>query len=104
LSLLLGPDKEAAAIFCFLGHYPILKSLFERTKLRWLFKLLYFNGAITIMYAMLIYVLGMEQIIREYAQLGMIGLGVILILGNVTFVLLDRLLTLFSKKGKRYGK
>lgn len=104
LSLLLGPDKEAAAIFCFLGHYPILKSLFERTKLRWLFKLLYFNGAITIMYAMLIYVLGMEQIIREYAQLGMIGLGVILILGNVTFVLLDRLLTLFSKKGRRYGK
>ena len=104
LSLLLGPDKEAAAIFAFLGYYPILKVLFEKTKLRWVLKLLFFNSTILAMYVLLIYVLGMEQILSEYKEFGWIGLSVIMVLGNVTFVLLDRLLTVFAKKGKKYGK
>ena len=104
LSLLLAPDKEAAALFVILGYYPILKSWFERTKLQWVFKILYFNCAIGIMYALLIYILGMQQIVVAYSELGLVGLTVILILGNVTFTLLDRLLTVFSKKGKRHGR
>ena len=104
LVLLLGPDKEAAVIFAVLGYYPILKILFERVKLQWLLKLLFFNSAILIVYLLLIYILGMEQIVSEYTQLGWIGLTVILILGNVTFILLDRLLTIFAKKGKKYGR
>ena len=30
LSLLMSPDKEAAAVFAFLGYYPILKPVFDR--------------------------------------------------------------------------
>ena len=104
LALLLGPDKEAAAIFVFLGYYPILKTWFERTKLSLILKLIYFNFAIFLMYALLIYILGMEKIVSEYTELGWIGLGITLSLGNVTFVLLDRLLTIFSKKDGKYGK
>lgn len=104
LALLLAPDKEAATIFVFLGYYPILKQLFERTKLQWILKLLYFNCAIGVMYVLLIFVLGMEQIISEYAELGLIGLSIVLILGNVTFVLLDRLLTIFGKMSRKHGK
>ena len=33
LSLLLGPDKEAAAVFVFLGFYPIVKPSLDRMKL-----------------------------------------------------------------------
>lgn len=103
LALLLGPDKEATAIFAFLGYYPILKTLLERTKGQWILKFLYFNSAIMIMYAVLIYILGMERIISEYMELGAIGLLIMLVLGNLTFMLLDRLLTIFAKKGKKYG-
>ena len=104
LALLLGPDKEAAAIFAFLGHYPILKSRFERFKFCWVLKLLFFNAAILAVYALMIYILGMEQIIAEYTELGWIGLSITLVLGNATFVLLDRLLTIFANRGIRRGK
>lgn len=104
LALLLGLDKEAAATFGFLGYYPILKSWFERTKLRWVLKLLFFNCVILAMYGLLIYIFGMDQIISEYTELGWIGLTVILFLGNVTFVLLDRLLTIFARKGTKHGR
>lgn len=104
LSVLLGPDKEAAAIFAFLGCYPILKSFFERFKIRFLLKILFFNSAISLMYTLLICVFGMVQIIAEYSEFGLLGFAVVAILGNVTFVLFDRLLTIFAIKGKKYGK
>lgn len=34
LSLLLAPDKEAAAVFAFIGYYPILKPQLDRSKLK----------------------------------------------------------------------
>ena len=49
LSLLLGPDKEAAAVFVFLGYYPMLKALLERKCRRvlcWVCKLLAFHLAL----------------------------------------------------------
>lgn len=36
LSLLMGPDKEAAAVFVFLGYYPIVKPRLDGKKLKWL--------------------------------------------------------------------
>ena len=36
LSVLMAPDKEAAAIFAVLGYYPIIKPAFERTKMPFL--------------------------------------------------------------------
>ena len=97
LSMLLGPDKEAAAVFLFLGFYPIVKDKLDRMKLGLVLKLLLFNGAILIMYTLLIYLFGMAQIAAEYQEMGMVMTVVMLMLGNVTFFLLDKTLTRFSK-------
>ena len=97
LSVLMAPDKEAAAVFVFLGFYPIVKPQFDRMRFSWLLKLLLFNVAILAMYALLIRLFGMEQIAAEYHGLGMVMTAVMLVLGNVTFFLLDKVLTRFSR-------
>ena len=89
LCALLAPDKEAAALFVFLGYYPILKPRLDGRKLSWLWKVLLFNVAIFAMYGLLIHLLGMAQIAQEYGQMGFWMTLVTLLLGNVTFVLLD---------------
>lgn len=101
LCLLLGPDKEAAAVFVFLGYYPILKPRLDRMKLPWLWKLLLFNAAIGVMYALLIKLFGMEYLAEEYRELGTVMTVAMLILGNVTFILLDRVLNLKKGRGGR---
>lgn len=103
LSLLMGPDKEAAAVFVFLGHYPILKPKLDRAKLKWLWKGLLFNGSILVMYWLLMHLFGMDQIAAEFEEMGQIMLVITLILGNVTFFLLDRLLGMKPRR-KRHGK
>lgn len=97
LSLLLAPDKEAAAVFAFLGFYPILKPSFDRMKLGVFLKLLLFNVLILLMYWLLIHLFGMDQIAAEYRELGTVMTVIMLVLGNVTFFLLDKVLTRFSK-------
>ncbi|MBQ8236883.1 MAG: hypothetical protein IJZ39_01875 [Oscillospiraceae bacterium] len=92
LSLLLGPDKEAAAIFAVLGYYPILKPKLDKMKLGPVLKLAFFNAVILSMYWVLIRILGMDQIASDYAQLGLAMTVIMLILGNVTFWMLDMVL------------
>lgn len=100
LSLLMGPDKEAAAVFVFLGYYPIVKPWLDGKKLKWLWKLLLFNCAIGILYTLLLHVFGLEQVAEDYAELGTAMTVVMLLLGNVTFFLLDRLLNIrFRRQG-----
>lgn len=101
LCVLLAPDKEAAAVFVCLGYYPLLKPIFEKWPLSILWKLLLFNGAILAMYAALIHLFCMTYLQQEYNEMGSIMLAVMLILGNVTFLLLDRLLTRFSYLTKK---
>lgn len=104
LSFLLGPDKEAAAVFLFLGFYPIVKPKLDTMKVSWLLKLLLFNTAIGCMYYLLIHLLGMAQIAAEYAQMGMVLTVIMLLLGNLTFYLLDLVLTRLNfnkKQGRR---
>ncbi len=92
LSLLLGPDKEAAAVFLFLGGYPILKPKMDKLPLKWLWKLIYFNAAILLMYWLLLNLFGMAELMEEFAEMGAILTAATLAMGNVTFFLLDRLL------------
>lgn len=99
LGLLLGTDKEAAALFAFIGYYPILKPLFDKKgAIGFIGKILFFNIVILIGYLLLIYLLGMAVILAEFTELGMIGGGVMILLGNLTFILLDRLLLLLNRK------
>lgn len=97
LSLLLGPDKEAAAVFAFVGFYPIVKSRFDRMRFGLIAKLALFNALILTMYWMLIRLLGMDQIGAELAEVGTVMTAVMLLMGNVIFLLLDRVLTRFAR-------
>ena len=94
LSVLMAPDKEAAAVFVFIGYYPIVKPWLDRRKGKWLWKGLLFNSAVLAMYFLLMHLLGMERITAEFEELGTVFTAVLLLLGNVTFFLLDRLLGL----------
>ena len=98
LSMLLGPDKQAAAVFVFLGYYPILKPWLDRRKLSILWKLMLFNVAIFAMYSVLIYVFGLADIASEFEELGMVMTIVTLILGNATLFMMDVLLTQLQKR------
>ena len=92
LSVLMSPDKEAAAVFVFLGYYPIIKPKMDKWPLKWLWKMLLFNVVILAMYGLLIYVFGLTEVAQEYQDAGIIMTIVTLVLGNVTFVMLDILL------------
>ena len=100
LSLLLGPDKEAAAVFVFLGYYPIIKPWLDKRKLSALWKLALFNGMILMLYALLIWLFKMEQVILEFQELGAVLTGVTLILGNVVLFMLDMLLGRLGSRRK----
>ena len=92
LSALFSPDKEAAAVFLFLGYYPILKPFFDGRRFRWLWKGFYFNGSIALLYWLLLRLMGMEQLAEDFRELGLAGLVLMLVMGNLVFFLLDRLL------------
>ena len=92
LSLLMAPDKEAAAVFLALGYYPILKPGLDRRKGKWLWKLLFFNTVILLTYWLLMHLFGFDQLSAEFSQMGILLTTVMLLLGNVTFFLLDKLL------------
>ena len=96
LSLLMSPDKEAAAVFAFLGYYPILKPMIEKMKGKWLWKLAVFNISMVVLYSILIRIMGITEITGESEELAGIMLIILLVLGNVTFLVLDRLLTILQ--------
>ncbi len=98
LSLLLGPDKEAAAVFLFMGYYPIIKPKMDTLPLKWLWKAVFFNVVILVMYWLLLNVFGLAELVDEFAEMGTVMTVITLLLGNVTFFMLDRLLTAFPKK------
>lgn len=92
LSLLMAPDKEAAAVFLALGYYPIVKPKLNRLKGKWFWKLLYFNAVILLTYWLLMHLFGFAQLAAEFSEMGAIMTAVMLLLGNLTFFLLDKLL------------
>ena len=98
LGLLMAPDKEAAAVFLVLGYYPIVKPRLDGRKGKWLWKGLLFNGSILLLYWVLLNLIGVPQLMEEFSGMGVAMTAVLLILGNVTFFLLDQVL---SRKRKR---
>ena len=92
LSLLMAPDKEAAAVFLALGYYPIVKPKLDRKKGKWLWKGLLFNAVILVTYWVLMHIFGFDQLASEFSEMGTVMVVLMLLLGNVTFFLLDKLL------------
>lgn len=92
LGLLLAPDKEAAAVFCVLGYYPILKPKLDGKRFALVWKLALFNSVILVLYWLLMHLFGFAAIAVEFAEMGTLLTALTLVLGNVVFFLLDRLL------------
>ena len=92
LSMLLAPDKEAAAVFVFLGYYPMVKPWLDRRPVAFLWKLVLFNVSIFAMYGALIWLFGLQYLLEDYQEMGIILTAVTLVLGNVTLFMLDVLL------------
>lgn len=104
LSLLMSPDKEAAAVFLSVGYYPICKGWFDRRLLPWLWKLGWFNVVIITLYGVLIRVLGLDQLAGELREFGAWFPAMLLMMGNLIFWMTDRLLSRLSKRGVGHGK
>ncbi len=98
LSLLLAPDKEAAALFIFLGYYPILRPWINLRKFPLVWKALLFNTAIVVLYYILLYLVGLAELVAEMQELGGVFAVILLVLGNITFFLLDMVLGKIDKR------
>lgn len=102
ISLLLVPNKEAAIMYvAFFGYYPIVKSVFE-SKLpkipEYICKFLIFNLSVICAYAVLIKLLGMPfdelmGITEDDGLLKRFAVPVMLLLGNLVFIVFDIALT-----------
>lgn len=95
LSFMLVPDREAALFFVLLtGYYPILQPYFLKIRnrvLRILAKLLLFNLAVAAIYALLL-LLFAPALQQDFAQHAVWFWGILLLLGNFTFLLYDILI------------
>ena len=94
LSGLLCPDRETAFVFIVLGWYPICRPRLERLRpiLRVILKLLIFNAAIGVLYAILVFLFQLEAVVQEFSQTAPIWIVLLLVLGNVTFLIYDLVL------------
>ena len=107
LALLLSPDKEAAALYLFLGYYPLIQPKLEAIRqpvLRWLSKLAVAAVATGIMYALLLYVFCLESVVEEFAETAPWLLWLTVALGLVVFVIYDILLRRFTVMWQRRKK
>ena len=91
LTLLLGADKEAAA-------------LIRRPALRWLAKLALAVVSVGTMYLVLLYVLGLTQVTEEFADTAPWLLWITAALGLVVFIVYDILLRRFAILWRRRRK
>ena len=95
LAMLLAPDREAALVYAFLGYYPMLRPWFQKLgPIRQMAKLLFFTLAGAASYGVLIFLVGAETAMEE----GWLLTVVTVILWDVLFLLVDRLLGLPMKK------
>lgn len=107
LGLLLGPDKEAAALYLFLGYYPLIKPRLDMLRpaaVQWLVKIGLAAAAVGGMYALLLYVLAMQQLVEELAGSAPWVLWSGVAMGAALFVVYDILLGRFTRYYQRRRK
>lgn len=96
LALLFTPALEPRVLYvAFFGYYPVFKAVLEsqsRRWLEWMAKLAVFNGAVCLSYWLMLKFLGLSPEVFDF--FGVDLPLVLLALGNVTFLLYDKLLSL----------
>ena len=93
--LLLGADKEAAFFYLFLGYYPLLKPEIDRIKnraVRFAVKLSLFSVALCAMYAILMFLLHLEAVTQDFAEMGTLLTAFFLVMLDICLLLYDRML------------
>ena len=78
LSLIIGIDKEAGFFYCFFGFYPLVKPFFDRRSpkaIRFSLKTLFFAAMVGLMYWLLCFVLGMEEVLESFSALLWVNLA-----------------------------
>lgn len=104
LSLLTVPDKEISLLYVFFfGYYPVVWSLLEGTNkiLSWILKLILFNSSMILIYKLLKYIFLIP--IEEMETFGKWTPLLLLLMGNVVFILFDKVLDgLFFVYMKKY--
>lgn len=101
LSVFMVPDVEAAMMFVvFFGYYPILQGVLEKavrhTLPRYLLKFLLFNTAVVGGYLFTANVLGVAELLEGMDEFGRYTVHLLLVSGNVLFLLYDFLLRKYS--------
>ena len=82
----------------------MVKPVLDKWKFGIVLKFLYFNVAILLMYWLLIQLFGLTQIAQEYNELGTAMIVVTLLMGNLIFYLLDKILgriAIMTKLGRK---
>lgn len=95
LAVLLVPDKEAAGIYVVLGYYPVLRPVLDRIHfgiLRILSKAAVCTLSVTLLYAALLFLFRLDVLRIEFSGYSNVALAILLIGGNVVFLLLDQAL------------
>ena len=91
VAIFLFAEPESKWMYlCFLGYYPILKSLVEQLHsrtLQWILKLLCFHLAVVAVYAVLLKAFGVST--EDFDALGKYGELVILLVGTFVFLVYD---------------
>lgn len=102
LALLLVPDRELAFVYLAFGWYPVLRPRIAALRKRWLrflCRILVCTGIITLLYGVLLAVLGLGEVADVPGS--SLLTGVLLLCGNVTFLMLDLVLERFSLLWRR---
>lgn len=99
LGLLLCPDKEAAALYCFLGYYPLVKPGIDRIGsrvVRLLAKLGLAAVSMAVMYGLLLWVFQLPAVVDEFSAAAEWLLWLTAVLGAALFLAYDVLLSRFT--------
>ena len=89
LALLLVPDRETALVFAAFGWYPLLRPKLAGIHFRFarlLVKLAVCNAIIAVLYGLVLRIMGLTSDLLDTARWTNL---LLLILGNVTFLLMD---------------
>ena len=96
LALILGLDKEAAFFYLFIGWWPLVKWQLEKRVpgkgVRLAVKLAVFLAAVCLMYAFLGFVLHLDAIVGEFAEMGRWMTAAFFVMMTLCLLLYDRLL------------
>ncbi len=99
LGFLLSSDKEIALLYVFLGWYPSIQARVNSLPRfpRLAAKCVLFSVSMVVLYSLILYLFQLDAVVEEFSEYSTTMVAGMLLLGNVTFLLYDRVLDNFSR-------